>query len=276
MGWYPLIASPTLYAGQTVRAGLSADQRVEVNLFIQLYDRADNLDFVEGPSFTLETGAVEEVSWLIPDTAGQPIAGIGVAYFGQTAVTVYVDYVDWTGEPDLNLTRPQGAEKAMMWRRAWVDGIDLWQKSWPEPFRLVQNEGRGLLMQGTREWTDYEVQATITPALMSAGGIGIRAQGMRRYYALLLCERGTVRLIKALDSDQTLGQKDYGWQAEQPYELRLQAQGAVLRAWINGELLFEVEDGSLAGGAAAFVLQEGHMVSHGMAVRPVSSLNSLT
>lgn len=276
MGWYPLIASPTLYAGQTVRAGLSADQRVEVNLFIQLYDRADNLEFVEGPSFTLETGAVEEVSWLIPDTAGQPIAGIGVAYFGQTAVTVYVDYVDWTGEPDLNLTRPQGAEKAMMWRRAWVDGIDLWQKSWPEPFRLVQNEGRGLLMQGTREWTDYEVQATITPALMSAGGIGIRAQGMRRYYALLLCERGTVRLIKALDGDQTLGRKDYGWQAEQPYELRLQAQGAVLRAWINGELLFEVEDGSLAGGAAAFVLQEGHMVSHAMTVRPVSSLNSLT
>ena len=155
-----------------------------------------------------------------------------------------------------------------MWLRAWVDGIDLWQKSWPEPFRLVQNEGRGLLMQGTREWTDYEVRATITPALMSAGGIGIRAQGMRRYYALLLCEGGMVRLIKALDGDQTLGQMDYGWQAEQSYELRLHAQGAMLRAWINGELLFEVEDGSFTGGAAAFVLQEGHLVSHAMIVRP--------
>ena len=38
-------------------------------------------------------------------------------------------------------------------------------------------------MQGTREWTDYQVSATVTATLMAQGGIAIRAQGMRRYYA---------------------------------------------------------------------------------------------
>ena len=36
---------------------------------------------------------------------------------------------------------------------------------------------------------------------MAKGGIGIRAQGMRRYYALLLCNDNKVRLIKALDGE---------------------------------------------------------------------------
>ncbi len=272
MGWYPLIASPTLYTGQTVHAGLSSDQRADVNLFIQRYDQADRLRLIEGPAAALEPGAFQEISWQIPDTAGQPIARIGLAYQGDVAAAVHLDYLTWTGEPDLLLSRPAksepGSAQPAMWQRAWVDGIDLWQKTWPEPFNLVQNEGRGLLMQGTREWRDYEIQATVIPTLMAAGGIAIRAQGMRRYYALLLCEGGTVRLIKALDGDQILGEKAYDWQLEQPYELRLQAKGALLRASVNGELLFEVEDASLAGGAAAFVLEEGHMVSEAMLVQP--------
>ncbi|MFN2208019.1 MAG: ADP-ribosylglycohydrolase family protein [Candidatus Promineifilaceae bacterium] len=273
MGWYPLIASPTLFSGQVVRAGLSAERDAVANLFIQVYDAGDRLMFIESPAISLAAGVYEEFSWRVPDTAGRPIAGIGLAYRGEGDAVIYMDYITWSGTPELTLTVPAGDSDDgpdTMWRRAWVDGIDLWQKTWPEPFRLVQNEGRGLLMQGTREWTDYEVQATITPTLMSAGGIALRVQGMRRYYALLLCDDGMARLIKAFDGDVVLGTAAHRWREEESYELRLQAQGALLRAWIDGELLFEVEDDALDGGAAAFVLQEGHMVSHSMTIKAVT------
>ncbi|MFN2178037.1 MAG: ADP-ribosylglycohydrolase family protein [Candidatus Promineifilaceae bacterium] len=273
MGWYPLIASPTLFSGQVVRAGLSAERDAVANLFIQVYDAGDRLMFIESPAISLAAGVYEEFSWRVPDTAGRPIAGIGLAYRGEGDAVIYMDYITWSGTPELTLTVPAGDSDDgpdTMWRRAWVDGIDLWQKTWPEPFRLVQNEGRGLLMQGTREWTDYEVQATITPTLMSAGGIALRVQGMRRYYALLLCDDGMARLIKAFDGDVVLGTAAHRWREEESYELRLQAQGALLRAWIDGELLFEVEDDALDGGAAAFVLQEGHMVSHSMTIKAIT------
>jgi hypothetical protein len=100
-----------------------------------------------------------------------------------------------------------------MWRWAWVDGMDQYNARWPEAFRLVQNQGRGLLMQGTREWTDYQVSAAITPHLVKTAGIAARVQGMRRFYALLLCEGNKVRLIKALDGDTLLMAAVLRWSA---------------------------------------------------------------
>ena len=74
-----------------------------------------------------------------------------------------------------------------MWRRAWVNGVDDYNPRYPEPFRLVHNRGTGLLIQGTREWADYRVSADVTPHMVTAAGIGARVQGLRRYYALILC-----------------------------------------------------------------------------------------
>jgi hypothetical protein len=60
----------------------------------------------------------------------------------------------WDGAADVTLTRPTGGENTweppLVWRRAWINGLDLWEQWWPEPYRLIQNSGRGLLAQGTR------------------------------------------------------------------------------------------------------------------------------
>ena len=186
-----------------------------------------------------------------------------------------MDSLGWEGAPDVTLARPGGGEHPwdppLVWRRAWVDGLDLWEPWWPESYRLIQNSGRGLLTQGTREWTDYEAAATVTPVLMAKGGIGIRAQGMRRYYGLLLCDDNKMRLIKALDGDHILAEADFEWQVNQSYGLRLQAEGSTLRAWVDGQLLFTVQDEErpFTGGAAAFIVEEGNMMSEAMRVRPI-------
>ena len=158
-----------------------------------------------------------------------------------------------------------------MWRRAWVNGVDHYDAHWPEPYRLVQNSGIGLLIQGTREWTDYEVSAPVRPHMVTSAGIGARVQGMRRYYALLLITGGKARLVKALDGDVVLAEMCFPWHFDVNYELRMKVQGNRLRASIDGKELFDVEDEDrpLMSGAVALLCEEGRTESEVVRVRPL-------
>jgi hypothetical protein len=126
-------------------------------------------------------------------------------------------------------------------------------------------------MQGTREWTDYQVGAAITPHLVKAAGIAARVQGLRRYYALLLTEAGKARLIKALDGEIVLAETAFPWRFGETYEFHLQVKGQQLSAGIDGQTLFTIQDTvrPLTGGGIALVCEEGRMVTESVAVRPV-------
>lgn len=272
---YALLASPTLYAGQTVRAGLSADsgnaQPVRCSLYLRAYGPDDKLALTRGPEVNLEPGAGHEFTWPIAETGGAPIAEIGLEISSERRAdgTVYLDYLTWAGAPRVSFSRPGYAGN--MWRRAWVNGVDQFEERWPEAYRLVQNSGRGLLMQGTREWADYQVSATLTPHLAKAAGLAARVQGLRRYYALLLCDDGKARLVKALDGDHVLAETDFAWHFGAPYEFELQVVGSYLTAGINGQTLFRVEDTSrpLTGGGIALVCEEGRIATEAVTVEPV-------
>jgi len=276
MKGYKLLASPTLYSGQMVEIGLTADQASKLKLFIKVYNQDDQLDVVYGPEKELVAEDYTEIEWLIPATHSQPIAEIGIEIVGESG-NLYLDYLNWEGVPDVVLTRPIGGkerwEPPLVWRQAWVDAMDQWELWWPQPFRLVQNEGRGLLMQGTWEWENYVVEADITPWLMDAAGIGVRVQGLKRFYALLLVKGKKIRLMKALDGDTILAEVDYEWETYGTYQLKLQVSDQKLTAWVNDELQFEVmdDDTPLMGGAAAFVIDQGHISSQVMTVKPIDT-----
>jgi hypothetical protein len=272
---YRLLASPTLYPGQDVRARVIADddngEAVTCTLFVCAYGADDALRIHYGPEGVLEPGSAEEFEWRVGDLGGQPIARIGVELAAESAASgcVYLDYVTWDGAPDATLTRPD--EGGTMWRRAWVNGVDRFDEHSPEPYRLVQNSGTGLLVQGTRGWTDYEVGAPVRPHMVASAGIGARVQGMRRYYALLLAGVGKVRLVKALDGDAVLAETDFPWRFDVTYDLRLEVQGSRLRASIDGEEVFDVQDTDrpLTDGAVALVCEEGRAESEFVRVRPL-------
>jgi ADP-ribosylglycohydrolase len=277
MEGYKLLASPTLYSGQMVRAGFSAGQKTKVKLFIKVYNKDDKLDIVYGPEVTVQENAYVETEWIMPNTYSQPIAEIGFECEGASGA-IYLDYLTWDGEPNVSLTRPLGSvnrwEPPLVWRQAWIDAMDLWEMWWPEPYRLVQNEGRGLIMQGTREWKDYQVEADITPWLMDAGGIAVRVQGQKRFYALQLVKGKKVRLIKALDGDTILAEKDFEWEIHKTYSLKMQVSGNRIKAWVDGKHLFDFFDEGtpLSGGGVAYVLDQGHIGSQAMAVKPILEL----
>jgi len=53
--------------------------------------------------------------------------------------------------------------------------------------------------------------------------------------------------------------------------LRAQVEGAGVLGWVNEQLLFNVEDElqPLLGGGVAYVVEEGHLSSQAMTVKPV-------
>jgi len=247
---YNLHASPTLYAGQTVRARLVADAGntlpVQVQLYLNVYGDKDQPQTVLGPAVTLAPGADHELQWRVADYDHQPIYAIGLELSATQGATgaVYLDSLTWEGTPTVTLTRP--AKPGAVWQRAWVSSMDKIGDIGTEPFRLVKNEGRGLLIQGAREWQDYRVQADIKPLLCTAGGLAAYVQGLRRYYALLLAPGGKLRLMKMLNTEQVLAEADFAWVQDQTYQLALEVTAGRLRASVNGQPMFEVVDSAIA------------------------------
>jgi ADP-ribosylglycohydrolase len=275
MPGYTMMAAPTLYPGQMVRARVEAAAGnagpVRCGLYIGVYGPEDQLIVTPGPSIDLVAGASHEYGWEVPDSGGWPIAQVGIVLTGEGGGqgTVYLDYLTWDGAPSVVFTRPEG--KGLAWRRAWVDGVDQADLRWSEPFRLAQNHGRGLLLTGTRDWADYCVAADVTPHLARAAGIAARVQGMERYYALLLCEGGKARLVKALDGETVLAEADFAWELGHTYDLSLSVCGNHLAAQIDGRLLFEVQGDKspLLGGGVALVCEEGRTATQAVTVRPL-------
>lgn len=267
---YEVIASPTLYPGQTVRArvvaGADNAHPVSCRPYVSIYGKDDRLVAIDGPEATLSPGAEHVFRWEVPDTEGAPVAQVGLALDGAFG-RVYLDYLTWEGEPRVTLTRPQHG--GTMWLKAWANGVHR-AASGSETVRLIHDEGRGLFIHGTREWKDYEVSADVTPHMVEAAGVAARVQGMRRYYALLLCRDGKARLIKMLDGETVLAQAGFAWQFGETHELRLRVKGRRIQGWIDDVQIFDVvdHDRPLLEGAIALVCEEGRTATKAVRVVP--------
>jgi hypothetical protein len=279
MPGYTILASPTLFAGQLLSARICADETnpapVQCRLYLLVYDANDAPVRVYGTAATLAPGGDHTFAWRIPDTGGQPIAAVGVEVCGRGCGTVYLDYLTWEGAPETSLCRPIGG--GTMWRRAWVDGVSIHEQGAHEPYRLIQNEGTGLLIQGSREWRDYRVSATLTPHLAAACGVGVRVQGMRRYYALLLTFTahgiGIVQLVRVLDGATLLAEAPFAWKYDQRYVFDLSIVGNDLRGIVQmpdgNSVSLDARDDMLEGGGVALIVAEGAIEAGEVTVRPV-------
>ncbi len=277
MPGYMLLASPTLHSGQMLTYALAADSAnpspLTVVPVVQVYDGADRLVPCYGPRVTLTPGHSRQLSWRVPDTDGQPIAAVGLEVQGvpHGGGTIYLDSLGWEGVPKLTFKRP--AAGGTMWRRAWVDGVDQFDDWRIETYRLVQNAGTGLLMQGGREWRDYVVQADVTPHLVQACGIAVRVQGMRRYVALTLDhdERGgrVLRLTERIEDRQRIIEQPHAWEYGQTVHLQVRVAGREVHA-SAGTTAIMLDDlaTALDGGAIGLLVSEGRVAFEDVAIAP--------
>ena len=284
---YALHASPMLYPGQRVTARLSAaagnGQAVSCCVYARYFGKNDELIVMRSDAVELAAGVDHTFEWVIPDVDAAPYADVGIEVSSsqRSSGTVYLDWLTWSGTPTMVLKKPEYAVETgnkrwatpdnIMWRNAWVNGMDDASHFWPETFRVIQNEGTGLLMHGARDWTDYSVSSSITLHLTKSGGVAARVQGMRRYYALLLCDDGKARLVKALDGNSVLAEVDYPWNFGETHEFDLIVKGNQLVGKIDGKEVVKAEDSNnpLDGGGIALVCEVGRMMTESVAVQSI-------
>lgn len=253
---YGLVASPTLYPGQTVRATVGGAAR----LVLHVYTGTDEPRTVDGPA-----GQDTELVWTVPDLGGQPVVAVGIRTTGPATL----HDLTWDGAPTLRLTRP--ADGGAMWRRAWVPAVDRFDDRWPEPFRIVQNRGRGMLVTGTRDWRDYTVTADVTPHLAAAAGLAARVQGLGRYYAVELAG-DRVTLVRGNPSGEptVLAELPFAWTFGRTYRLFLTVDGDRIRAGVDDRSLFDVRDGAFDSGGIALTVAEGRTATQVVDVTPLT------
>ncbi len=263
MPGYTLLAAPTLYPGQEIVARVSADagnaSATTVRPLIRVYGANDELQSLTGPETRVTPGAEAVVAWRIPDTAGAPVAEVGLEITpgGKGAGTLYLDSLAWSGSPDVTFDRP--AHGGEMWRRAWVDGVDQFQSRWRDPYRISQNHGTGLISQGTADWDDYTVTADVTILLAKNAGIAARVGGMRRWYALLLSDEGAARLVKDREATKLLAETPLAVEQDRPYRLSLTVRGNRILGEVDGQIVADVidDDEPLERGGVALIVNEG-------------------
>ena len=265
-GSYDFQASPSLYPGQVVKARLGAAERnekpVSARLFVAACGPTDGRRLHYGPPTVLHPGKQAELSWAVDAQGDYPVFELGLEFESGSAAVheIWVDRIDWGGVPEISWRRPYPGNKA--WKTAWVDAVSAFHTQFRESFWISQNEGKGLVIQGMREWCDYEATADVALLGADSAGIAARVQGLRRYYALLIHREGKVRIVRELEGTTVIFEADLVVEETKSHELRLAVQGQRLRAWVDNVLIADVEDAesSLDSGAIGLVVEEGTMV----------------
>ena len=265
MRTYELMATPLVYPGQWISARAIAAKsnldEVRASLRILVYGREDRLDPIDGEWVGLRPGAETALRWRLPDTGGQPIQSVGLALRsagGRASGAVVLDYLRLDGPPYVRLRRP--GEPGDFWRRAWVNAVSIFSPIFPQAFRISQDRGEGMIIHGGRQWGDYRVQTALTVHLGRYAGIGVRVQGLRRYYGAILVRPGLLRLIRVRDdSVVVLAEAPFGWVFDEAYSFDIQVVGGVI-AVVVGATRLEVCDESaeaLADGGVGLIVNEG-------------------
>jgi hypothetical protein len=245
-----------------------------------VYGKGDTLNTIDGESQTLAPGQSTLLRWRLPDTGGQPIQQIGfnlATAAPQAKGVILVDYLRCDGPPELRLRRPD--EPGDFWRLAWINSVSIFSKNFPAAFRISQSVGEGIIIHGTRQWSDYTVSSSIVIHLGHEGGLAVRVQGLRRYYAMLLSRDGYLRLIKVRDGKRTvLAEKAYSWNLEQSYPMSVTLSGSEIDCSIDGQPVFSISDTTegYENGGIGLVINEGALSTAEIRVssRPESARTS--
>jgi len=270
-GTYGMCACPTLHPGQVVASHWTAPRNntapLRVRLLLQTYNAELGKETVGGPEIVFEPGARRGLGWTIPGTRGFPIAAIGFEVQGDAPGSIALDRLDWSGAPRTSL---MPSANGTVWAHSWVrtfEGCIAYDNN--TTITAHHSRPGGVMIQGSRDWRDYEFRARVEIRLADSFGLAIRAQGLRRHYSLRVDPSGRARLVRCCDGEKILAEAPHDWVVQRPREFAISARGGLICASVDGRLLLEARDSLLDGGATGFLLDSGGIVIHSAEVSPL-------
>ncbi len=271
---YPLITSPQLYSGQTLRAGIFVDDGSDPifwRFYIQRYGEMDKPDIQYGAKILLAPGHYEELQWTIPGVDDRPIFKTGLELTGERNAcgSLYLDYFTWDGSPDVQFKNPK--LRGGMNIHSWINGFDHYPHPCPDDdFRMSQDRGVGMLITGDRAWQDYVFSADLTPHLAAEFGIAVRVRGLQHFLALTAGPKSRLKLVKMYDKETILAEINYPWHLENTYRFEITVNGSRVKGCINDQELFDLSEDlpHLSSGGIGIICREGTISANRVAVRP--------
>jgi hypothetical protein len=119
-----------------------------------------------------------------------------------------------------------------------------------------------IFLTGDSEWTSYTVEARIKPlSLDGMAGVVFRYHTNRHYYLFALSGGDTARLALHLPLETALRVRHwkglasarFPYDTRRYYQLRVENDGPRIRAYIDGRLVLEAEDGEIPNGKAGLI-----------------------
>ena len=275
--YFEVIASPTLYPTQTVRATIKTFDEVNPALafFVDYYDENDEIATLTGSPCAL-AGGINDVEWTVPDTGGHPIYRLGIELTAARRLdgAVALLSLDWSGAPErFVMGRSMELSPSLTpwttvttWMNSFVSSARNLAPDYTTTLSLSHPTENGAITTGTRDWGDYEVASTITFLQQRAAGLVARARGHRRYYAAVIRD-GQAAILKRRDGEViTLAAGPQGYAVDERHALALRVEGDRLAMFVDGQQVAEATDGEYTSGGAGFVVDEGGILCDGFSV----------
>ncbi len=280
--YFEVLASPTLYGTQTVRALVEcgAGPQPSWRFFVRHYRGDGSLETRYGEPVALQPGA-NRLSWRVPGCGGLPICELGIELNATQRLDgeVTLRHLDWHGAPErLVMGRADELSPELTpwttgtpWLKAFLSSARNLAPDYTTTFSISHPGDNGVLTIGTRDWDDYTVSSALTLVHQRTAGLVARARGHRRYYAAVLgagrARGDEARLIKRRDGTvQVLARCPCDTPHDEPLEAALTAAGAELRFAVGGRTLLTARDGEYASGGAGFLVEEGGYLARGFRV----------
>ena len=275
--YFEVLASPTLYGTQTVRArvdcGAGANPRWR--FFVRHYRGDGSLRTRYGPATDLQPGA-NELRWRVPDCGGQPIHQLGIELSAPRRLdgALTLRRLDWYGAPERFVMGDAGELSPELtpwttdapWLKAFLSSARNLAPDYTTTFSISHPGDDGVVTIGTRDWDDYTVSSELTPVHQRTAGLVARARGHRRYYAAVL-SGGEARLLKRRDGEaRVLASRRWAVTPNAPLRLALTAAGDALRFAVAGRSILTARDAEYVSGGAGFLVEEGGYLARGLRV----------
>ncbi|GAA0732941.1 ADP-ribosylglycohydrolase family protein [Clostridium oceanicum] len=269
--YYKLTASPTLYSGQVIKMGLiSPNNEVEARLFVKLNaDKDEYITLYSSYKKIVKGNDITEITYKIPNTKGRPIGKVGFEIKGSRKEEtlegkVIINYIDWKSEPN-SILIPEDKKISLekWWNFTWIGNVNMTDnlRNFLPYIRLSLTDEIAVLSQGTRDWENYKASAEIMPHNFVSGGIGIRCRGLKRYIALLLTNKNTLKLVAKYDEEEiVIDEKSCDFEFDiKNIDFNIQIIGDEIKGEALGIEVSGINPYSkkLSSGAAAIIVEDG-------------------
>lgn len=275
--YFEVLASPSLYSTQEIEVDvLSPDEtQPTLTLFIDIYDQEDNVQTIASEPYQLVKGS-NVLSWTLPDTKGHAIYRLGIRLTSDKRIDgrIILKSIDW-GRAPKSFELKKSVELApsltpwttnTTWIKSFMSSADHFNPDFAETFSISHSSENGIVTTGTKDWQNYRVSSELIFTNQESAGLVARANGHRRYYAVLFYKDKLVIGKQKDDEWIELAQKDFDLKLDTRYQVSFVVNLNELEVTVDGVHVLNAADSEFTSGSAGFVVHSGAILANGFKV----------